>query len=169
MKNKVIIVAVVMWTACLVGGGIWERFEQYFRERSIPPGQSEVQILKDLYEAQLFDEVLGECDRADHDSHCAGYEPQIMYVRWATDMRLGRTEKADCVQQEFLRQFPNHLLGADMHFNTAMNLLGAADYKGAEEELAIIRAHYPTASVAAKTDEILTRLHHPTPTTAPAL
>jgi hypothetical protein len=168
MKRKVVIVALVMWVVCAVGGGLWGRFEQYLHTRSIPPGQLEVQNLKDLYEAKLFDEVLGECDRAEHDVRFAAYEPQILYVRWATDRRTGRTDQADRVQQAFLERFPDHVLAADMHFSTAMNLLAAADYKGAEGELALIRDRYPSAAVSAKAGDILGRLRATSPTTTAA-
>ncbi len=146
-------------------GGLWGRFEQYLRIRSIPPGQLEVQNLKDLYEAHLYDEVLGECDRAEHDVRFAGYEPQILYIRWATDRRTGRADQADRVQQAFLQRYPDHILAADMHFSTAMNLLASADYRGAEGELALIRDRYPDATVTSKAGDILARLRVATPTT----
>jgi hypothetical protein len=169
MKLKVIIVAIVMWAACVLGGGTWGRFEEYLRTRSIPPGQLEVQDLKHLYEAQLFDEVLGECDHAEHDPRYTGYEPQIMYIRWATDLRLGRTDEAGHIQQTFLHKFPNHVLAADIHFSKAMNLLAAANYKESADELEIIHSRYPNSSIAGKADEILRRLRNTDPTTPAAV
>jgi outer membrane protein assembly factor BamD (BamD/ComL family) len=166
MRKKIIIVAIVIWVAAIAGGGAWERFEQYLRDRSIPAGQIEVQNLKDLYSANLYDETLGECARAESDPRYTDYLPQIRYIEWATNKRLKRLDEADNVQRKFLQQYPDHFLAADMYFSTAMNLLAAADYKGAADQLEVIHSRYPTAPVAKKAEDILQRLQNTAPTTA---
>jgi hypothetical protein len=87
MKRKIAIVACVVWALSAFGGGIWPRVERYLHERSIPPGKLEVQKLADMYGANLFDEALAECDRADANVRYADYEAEICYIRWAAKDR----------------------------------------------------------------------------------
>jgi hypothetical protein len=103
---------------------------------------------------------LAESDRADADEKYAVYAPQIMYVRWVTNRQLSKSEESDRVRQRFLVRFPDHVLGADMHFATATDLLAASDYTAAEKELAFIEDHYPSAPVAKKARDICERLRN---------
>jgi outer membrane protein assembly factor BamD (BamD/ComL family) len=162
------IVAALFWIISIIGGGTWERLERYWRVRSTPPGRLEVENLKTLYEAKLFDEVRTECERAASDKAYTAYAPQIMYILWATDRTTGKIDDADQIQRAFLQRFPDCIFAADMHFSIAMNRLTTADYQGAEAELAIIHSRYPSATIASKADDIRIRIAKSMPTTDPA-
>ena len=113
----------------------------------------------------MFDEVLGECARGERDPKYADYQPQILYIRWAAQHQLDKSDDAMATQRQFLDRYPNHVLAADMHFSDAMNELASADYRDAKLQLKSICDRYPTAEVAKKAADILRRLRAAVPTT----
>jgi hypothetical protein len=159
MRRKVIVVALVFWIISVIGGATWGRLEQYFHQRAIPPGQVEINDLRDLYKARLFDEVLAECQRAERNAIYLDCEPQIMYIRWATHRRLGRFEDAEHDKEAFIGRFSMHPLAADMHFSTAMDSLAAEDYQMAEQEMNIVQNKFGSTMAAKRSRNILRHLH----------
>ena len=167
MKRKVIIVSGILWVIGVVGGAFWERAQYFIKERSITPGQREMRRLKDLYEAKLYDETLQTCARDELDQNFAAYLPQILYVEWAAERKLGFSDQAAFVQRKFLQRFPDHMLAADMHYSIGMEMLASADYEHAVGELKLICERYAATSVAAKARNILIHLKAAIPATLP--
>jgi hypothetical protein len=165
MTRKIIIVAVVVWLAALAGGVFWGVIEKAWR-RPLPPGEVEVQKLKDLYGAQLYDETLAECDRAEKDPKFANYLPQILYIRWSVFLREGKLEESSIAGQQMLERFPDHVLSSDIHFNDAMKLLADGNYAEVDRKLAMIETKFPSAASIKKVTEIRKRLRSAS-TTAP--
>lgn len=148
MKNKVAIVTAVFWLIMLVSGAVFEKKAQ--EGLPIPrrsAGIQEVRTLRRLYNQRLFQDVLNECNRAEHDQRYAASLPQILYIQWITERRLGNFEQSDRVKDVFLKRYPKKLLAADMHLSDAEDLLAKGEYISAEKELAMIDRDYPSASI----------------------
>jgi tetratricopeptide (TPR) repeat protein len=157
MTRKILIVAVVVWLAALVGGAFWGVIEKAWR-RQVSPGEAEVQKLKDLYGARQYDEVLVECDRAEKDPQFANHLPQIFYIRWSVFLRQGKPQEANLAGQQILEKFPDHALAADVHFNDAMKLLADGKYAEADRKLEMIQTRFPNAASQKKVTDIRQRL-----------
>jgi len=127
-------------------------------------GQLLLLHLRCLYENDRCDEVLEIARRNRDDKRCDAVRPQILYLGWVAARHLDSkiSQESAVWRQEFLDCFPEHMLGADMRFATAMELLAAGDYEHASQQLAIIEEHYPTATIAAKARDIRKRLQSTT-------
>jgi tetratricopeptide (TPR) repeat protein len=148
MKSKVMIVAAIFWLVALFGGALSAKLQEYLRIWRTPSGVLEVRKLQQLYQAQQFQEVLDECDKAEHDQRYSASEPRILYLQWVADRRLGHLEDANRAKQQFLERFPNQVLGADMYFAEAVNLLAHNEYKNARKIFILIESHYSGSQIA---------------------
>jgi hypothetical protein len=158
MKRKIIIVSIVALILSAVAGAVSPSVELWWAERGITPGQRVVQRLSQYYRAELYDRVLTQVQEERDKPENAEYRPQILYIQWVASRRMDRMAEGSAVQQEFLKQYPDHWLAADMHFADAMSLLANSDYPAASEKLAMIQTKWPDAKVAVKAKEIREKL-----------
>jgi len=121
-------------------------------------GKAAMLRLKSLYAAGRFDDVNRYAQEYIADDRAKTYLPQIIYVSWVASRRVGSGDSAARLQKMFLERFPNHQLGADMHFASAMTALAAGDYREAARRLEIIEYRYPESRVAGKAATIQARL-----------
>ena len=114
--------------------------------------------LKYLYEAKQFDQVAKESAKYRADTRSEAYLPQILYISWVTHRREGNAETAEKLQEMFLKKFPQHPLGADMHFSSAMSALANGNYAEALRLLEIVEYRYPKSRIASKVKKLQERL-----------
>ena len=155
VRMRVFIKAGVLLVVAMLGGMLWEQTKQYLAYRAISPGQREVQRICDLYYAQLYDEVLSESDRAYREQRYSTYRPEILYIRWATEIVLNQKSNADKTQQRFLQEYPDHPLCADMRLRTAKELMEEGNPIEAEAQLIEICNRYPYSSLAETAGNLL--------------
>jgi hypothetical protein len=110
----------------------------------------EMRNLKDLYAAGHFNELLMECGRAEKDSRYSAWHPELLYLAWATDEKLGKIDDSDRLRDSFLQQYPRHIFAADMYFEQAIRLLANAQYAAAGHKLAMIDDYFPHSNIAEK-------------------
>jgi hypothetical protein len=151
MKRKLAVVSMI----ALLVGNVWGRVELALHRLSIPPGQSEVQSLCDLYDAGLSDELFSDASRDLADPRLSAYFPRILYIRWQACRRLAMLPAADAIRGHFLSQFPRDPLGAEMLWDLGMRRLAAQDYAGASAVLEEIRRQYAASPVAVRARETL--------------
>lgn len=106
-------------------------------------GRAGMLRLKHLYEAQQYDMAMEEADRLLEEERTRLHRPQILYITWVTARRQNEQERADTLQERFLKDHPQHPLGADMHFASATQALVRSDYGKALRHLEIIEYRYP--------------------------
>jgi hypothetical protein len=123
----------------------------------LAPG-AELHNLKDLYAAGQFQQVLTECVSAEDDQRYSDWHPQLLYLAWASDEKLGNIDDGDRLRNSFLQQYPRHIFAADMYFEQAMRLLADAQYQAADDELAMIEGYFPASRVAEKATGMRMRL-----------
>lgn len=121
-------------------------------------GRGALLRLKYLYNADNNAALLADAPKYRDDPRCTAYLPQIMYVQWVTMRREGKTEAASSVKDEFLANYAESVLAADMHFASAMQTLAAGEYDKANRLLDIVRYRYPTSRVAEKARSIQDRI-----------
>lgn len=121
-------------------------------------GKAAMLRVKYLYEAGLYAEILQEGSSYLSQENCQTYLPQILYICWVTSRRENQQETTEEYQEKFLEQFPEHPLGADMYFASAMSALAASDYPEAERLLEIIEYRYPQSKILGKAKEIQERI-----------
>lgn len=114
--------------------------------------------LKYLFEARQFDDIMAEAPALIEDEKSASYRPQIIYITWVTNRRKDKHDRADRLQQQFLKRYPKHPLAADIYFSTAMTALAAADYAEAARLLEIIQYRFPDSSLQKRVKEIQERM-----------
>jgi hypothetical protein len=110
--------------------------------------------LKYLYAAGQVDAVANEAPVYAGDERSKPYLPQILYIQWVTLRRRGDQEGAKRVGEAFLRQFPDHELGAEFHFADAMAALAETRYDEALRSLDLIETRYPNSKLLPKVKEI---------------
>ena len=121
-------------------------------------GKAAMLRMKYLYETQRFDEVLREAESYRVDDRCAEYLPQILYLTWVTQRRSDQMTPAQTTQDLFFQKFPDHPLGADMHFAAAMAALAENNDAEATRQLEIIQYKYPKSKLLPKVEELRDRL-----------
>jgi tetratricopeptide (TPR) repeat protein len=114
--------------------------------------------IKYLYESGLYNEILEEVSVYQADERCRTYLPQLLYISWVTHRRQGLSSEADELQKTFLERFPEHPLGADLYFASAMTALAASDYEETERLLEIIEYRYPKSKISQKAKQIQDRI-----------
>ncbi|MGE5612385.1 MAG: hypothetical protein ACM359_24270 [Bacillota bacterium] len=114
--------------------------------------------LKYLYESDQFPAAGDEAAKYCSDPRVKPHLAQVLYIRWLALRRLNRLEEAKSVQNAFLEQFPNHPLGADMVFASAMAALARSDYPETLRLLDLIEYRYPTAKLLPRVKELQQRL-----------
>jgi len=136
-----------------------------------PPtvGRSALLRLKWLYKAEQFEQVITEGEGYRSDKRCGKYLPQIIYVSWVAHRQKNQREQAAKLQELFLSKFPDHPLGADMHFASAMTALAAGDYPEALRRLEIVRYRYPESRLVAKAKDIAERIGRTTANRTPKM
>jgi hypothetical protein len=121
-------------------------------------GKAAVLRMKNLYAADRLKEVTEEAGKYVSDERAQSYKPQIIYMAWVASRRDADSHGAEQWQKMFLEQFPDHPLGADMYFASAMSAMAGGDYSEADRLLEIVVYKYPQTGVAAKARAIEDRL-----------
>ncbi len=121
-------------------------------------GRAAMLRLKYLYESEELGAIVEEAPRYGADWRAGSYLPQIVFIQWQSLRRLERVEEMKKAQELFLGRFPEHPLGAEMHFASAMSALASFDYAEASRLLEIIEYRYPDAKMMPKVKEIQGRL-----------
>jgi len=121
-------------------------------------GKAATLRLKNLYAARRFKQVNEEAEKYIADKRAKSYLPQVIYISWVARRRQGETKAAAQLQKKFLEQFPEHPLGADMYFASAMGSLADGDYDEASRLLEIVEYRYPNSKSAVKAKELQERL-----------
>lgn len=114
--------------------------------------------LKYLYAAGQYPTILQESPQYEANALCRSYWPQLLYLRWVTHRRLDQAQQGQEAQEAFLADYPDHPLGADMYFSSAMSALAASDYAEALRLLEVVEYRYPKYKGMAKVKEVRTRL-----------
>jgi hypothetical protein len=114
--------------------------------------------LKDLYAAGLFDQFRSGCQRAEGDRRYSAWQPQILYLEWVAERKLGNTEDGDRRRDIFLSRYPGHALAAGMYFEQAMRLLADGQYDSAKRRLATIVDDFPQSNIAREAQVMLGQL-----------
>jgi hypothetical protein len=121
-------------------------------------GRAAMLRLKYLYEAEQLQSIAEEAPKYAEDRRAVTHLPQILYIHWQTLRRLDRGDDMKKIQNLFLSRFPEHPLGADMYFASAMNALAAFNYQEAARMLDVIEYRYPKSKIVPKVKEIQGRL-----------
>lgn len=121
-------------------------------------GRAALLRLKYLYEAKHFPQASAEAGSFKKDPNCASYLPQILYIAWVADRQSGSDGVEKQWRDEFLARFPDHPLGADMYFASAMNSLAAGEYDESLRLLEFIEHRYPQAGIIEQVHELKQRL-----------
>lgn len=129
-------------------------------------GKAAVLRLKFLYESSQFDQILKESGDYQKDDRCGQQLPQIMYITWVSARRQNQQDKADALASNFLKQFPDHPLGADLYFASAMSKLAEGKYEEAIKLLETVEVRYPKSPLIPKVKEVHTRLQSASTTPA---
>lgn len=122
-------------------------------------GKALILRLKYLYEAELYAELLADAGRYKDDPRFAPYSPQVLYIGWVASRKLPKGKSTESQwRSEFLKKYPDHILGADMYFSEAMDRLASGEYAEAGKILDFIVYQYPDSKVVAKAKEVRSRL-----------
>ena len=114
-------------------------------------GKAALLRLKYLYgSANGNKQILAEAPGYRKDPRCASYIPQILYIAWVANRQTDNKAESDALEKEFLEKFPEHHLGADIFFASALKALAGANYDEALRILQFIEYRYPTAKVMSK-------------------
>jgi outer membrane protein assembly factor BamD (BamD/ComL family) len=111
-----------------------------------------------LYAAGLFDQFRSGCQRAEGDRRYSAWQPQILYLEWVAERKLGNTEDGDRRRDIFLSRYPGHALAAGMYFEQAMRLLADGQYDSAKRRLATIVDDFPQSNIAREAQVMLGQL-----------
>ncbi len=112
-----------------------------------------------LYKVGDFKTVASEADKYKSDRRCNDYLAQILYVSWVTHhKRLNDLETAQKLQQQFLKQYSEHPLGADMYLTSAMTAMASGDYEEADRLLEIVEYNYPKSRIQQKAKNLREQL-----------
>ena len=121
-------------------------------------GRALILRLRSLYKAGQFEQALADALRHQADKRAAPYLPQVLYIGWVSARRANRLPEASRLQQDFLRRFPEHSLGADMYFASAMSSLAEGDYEEARRQLEVLEYRYPKSRVIGRARMIQQKL-----------
>jgi tetratricopeptide (TPR) repeat protein len=143
-----------------------DEVDPVIRKESSPAvrGKAVMLRLKYLYEAGRAEDVVRDGQAAAEDAHCRLYRPQILYITWVAHRQQSDAEAAAKVKRTFLKDYPRHVLGADMYFADAMSQLAASRYDEAARLLEIVEYRYPESRLGPKVVEIRKRLQSRTST-----
>src|SRR5580658_8928115 len=76
--------------------------------------------LAELFDARRYQDLVSECESLEGDPQYLGAEPQILYIQWVAERKLGNSVESDRIERSFLQQFPRDSLAAEFHFADAM-------------------------------------------------
>lgn len=158
MKRDVTRALTMVLVIMCLAGTVSPIVESWWKERSMPRGELVIEELRQAYLTGQFDRA---CDRARIDAakpENAAYRPCILYIRWLACRKGSRDREAQDIETLFLREFPRHMLTADMRFSRAVALIRDGKDAAADRELEAIERYTPTASVAVKAYTLRTRL-----------
>jgi hypothetical protein len=110
--------------------------------------------LSELFNAGRYQDVVNECKSDESDPRYFESQPQILYIQWVAQRKLGNLGQSDRIKDAFLERFPDHALAAEFRFVDAMQLLVDQNYQAADKELAAIEKDFPTAEVTSRCAEI---------------
>jgi hypothetical protein len=102
-----------------------------------------VTYLKYLYSSGNDTRLLKEIKGWEGDSRCAACQAELLFINWASTKRLNNTSDAGALKDQFFKNYPDHPLGADIIFGSAMDALEAGDSPNADQLLESIETHYP--------------------------
>ncbi len=114
--------------------------------------------LRWLYKANQFAAVVDEARSYYDDPRMAKYRPECLYMAWIANRRLKRPEAARQLSERFLKVFPDHPLGADLHFVIAMDALAQGNYGMVQQELELIELRYQNSPLLPKVRQLQERL-----------
>jgi hypothetical protein len=121
-------------------------------------GKAAMLHIKYLYENRQWKQAVAQATEFRKDERVKSYLPQIFYVAWVSSRQDGNVKEADTWQTDFLTQFPNHSLAADIYFAKAMEMLALGKYDEAEQLLEFIEHRFPNSALLERTREIRNRL-----------
>ncbi len=103
-------------------------------------------------------QILTEAPVYRKDKRCEPYLPQILYMIWMVTREANDTDAVAGLEKEFLDKFPDHPLGANIFYATAMKSLSAGDYAEAARILQFIEYRYPTSRLIPTVQEIVAKM-----------
>jgi hypothetical protein len=139
----------VILLSCGLGGVFAGHSVHNWRSGIRNPTQ-EMRVLKDLYMAEAYDDLLKELNRIQYNPAYSTYEAKILYLRWFCTEHLSRQNEGQRVLEEFLAKYPNDPLGADMRLSLAYDELASSNYKDARNELESIVERFPASYAASR-------------------
>ena len=110
--------------------------------------------LAELFDAGRYQDLISECDSLQSEPQYSSAAPQILYIQWVADRKLGNLPESDRIQQSFLQQFPTDSLVAQFDFADAMQLLIDQKFQQADAKLEMITKDFPKTDVAARCAQI---------------
>lgn len=114
--------------------------------------------LKYLYKAKQYKSMIKDGLTYKQDDRSKTFLPQITYLLWVAARQEGQSNKAQDIQEEFIGQFPDNPLCADMYFAAAMTALAQGDYDEATRCLEIIEYRFADSRVSKKAKTIQEKL-----------
>ncbi len=136
-----------------------EELEQIKRAAPVDQvyGKAAMLHLKYMYGAGNFKQILIDTLAYRNDKRCESYIPQILYISWLASQRIDGGD-SEALQNEFLERFPEHSLGAEFYFSSAMKSLAASNYDEALRILQFIESRYPGSALISRVKDISQRL-----------
>jgi hypothetical protein len=125
--------------------------------------QPEIELgnLKNLYLAGRLEELLSRCGRAEHDERFSDRQPQLLYLEWVAERKLGNDMESGRLENIFLERYPREVFAADMYFEQAVCLLAGAQYQAADSKFAMIQNYFPHSKLAERAEQIRRQLKAP--------
>lgn len=154
MTRKLVIISILGLLLSVMAGVMSPSIEHWWTERGIPPGQQMVKRLSQYYQAELYERALAQAKEERDKAENAAYRPQILYIEWVANRRIGQIEQTAVAKAAFLESYPDHRLAADLHFADAMTLLANSEYEQASEKLMLIERKWPDAKVTVRAKKI---------------
>lgn len=121
-------------------------------------GRAAVLRLKHLFEAGDRARVLREFEALASDERIRLHEPQLLYIAWVAARQENEQRRAERLQERFLDRYPEHPLGADIHFALATGAMASTRYDVAMEHLETIQDRYPNYQHLRRVQDLYERL-----------
>jgi len=121
-------------------------------------GKAVMLSLKYQYEAENYEGLFALSDEYRGNELVGAYRAQVLYITWVAARRNDRAHLAKSVREDFLGDYPGHLLAADIYFAQAMEALARSDYEEAQRLLEYVSYRYPDSRLITRVEEIQKRL-----------
>lgn len=150
--------ALALWVVAFLCGFITTT-EKHSQHTSVDAADEiRLDAIEGLFNRKDFMHVLVECAEFETSSSTSRLLPEIWYVKWITLRELQRVPESDRVKDLFLERFPDHVLGADMHFTASLEALHRADYEQTLKGLDVITSQFPDSRSARRAAALAVRI-----------